>query len=148
MYSDFHTLLKTASIYWGLNMHGCSKQTTSSYTLCRKKTFIFWLEFYGSISLRTKNSHDANFVMISCTGGCHNDNLLSHQWWQSWHHDNSWFSMIPWYLIANKSATSYLSGNVQKYCSNFSHKFSIFIFLLGCIWRQQLLTRKWLHWIH
>ena len=47
--------------------------------------------------------HEIWHLMLSCfvitggTWGCHNDNLRCHHWWQSWHHDNSWFSV--WYWI-------------------------------------------------
>ena len=29
--------------------------------------------------------HDTNFVVNGGNGGCHNDNILCHQWRQSWH---------------------------------------------------------------
>ena len=41
--------------------------------------------------LKTNSYHDANFVIIGDTTGCHktqNDDFQWHQWWQSWHHDN------------------------------------------------------------
>ena len=34
--------------------------------------------------------HEANFVI---TDGYLSINLQCHKWWQSWHHDNSWFSV-------------------------------------------------------
>ena len=37
--------------------------------------------------------HNAKFVVSSGTTDCHNDNLWSHQWKQSWHHNNSLFSV-------------------------------------------------------
>ena len=42
--------------------------------------------------------HDANFVITGGTTGCRDDNLWCHQWWQSWHHDNSLsvFSNYVW----------------------------------------------------
>ena len=42
---------------------------------------------------KLKSCQNANFVIISGTLGCHNDNLQCHQWQQSWHHDNSHFSV-------------------------------------------------------
>ena len=36
-------------------------------------------------SLKTKNCHDANFIIGGDTRGCHNDNLQSHKWPKSWH---------------------------------------------------------------
>ena len=42
---------------------------------------------------KTESCNDANFVITGGTGGCHYDNLQCHQWWQSWHHNNSQFSM-------------------------------------------------------
>ena len=44
-------------------------------------------------SLKNKSCHDANFVITGGTAGCY-DNLQCHQWWQSWHHEDSWFSVI------------------------------------------------------
>ena len=37
--------------------------------------------------------HDANFVIIGSTKDCHNNNLWCHEWQQSWHDDNSQFSV-------------------------------------------------------
>ena len=37
--------------------------------------------------------HDAIFVVTDGIAGCHNNNLWCHQWWQSWHHENSQFSV-------------------------------------------------------
>ena len=45
------------------------------------------------IALKTERRHDANFVVIGGTAGCHNDNLRCRQCRQSWHHDNSQFSL-------------------------------------------------------
>ena len=39
------------------------------------------------------NCHDANILFTGGTKDCHFDILLSHQWWQSWHHDDCWFSV-------------------------------------------------------
>ena len=45
-------------------------------------------------SLKTKNCYDDNFVITGSTcGGCCYDNLQCHKWFQSWHHDDSWFSV-------------------------------------------------------
>ena len=49
-----------------------------------------WLAI-GQVSVKTKSCHDANFVIIGGTTGCRYDNLWCHQWWQSWHHDDSVF---------------------------------------------------------
>ena len=46
-----------------------------------------------SLKPRVESYHDANFVVIGSTGGCHNDNLRCHQWQQCWHHDNSRFAV-------------------------------------------------------
>ena len=42
--------------------------------------------------LNTENRYDANLVVTGGTGGCY-DNQRYHQWRQSWHHDDSRFSM-------------------------------------------------------
>ena len=49
---------------------------------------------------KSKCCHDANFVITGGTAGCC-ANLLCHQWWQSWHHDNSWFPVEHIYWICN-----------------------------------------------
>ena len=46
-----------------------------------------------SVTLKTKSCRNANFDVTGGTVGCHNDNLRCHQWRQSWHYDNSWFSV-------------------------------------------------------
>ena len=46
-------------------------------------------------TLKTVNCHDANFVITGGIVGCRYDNLRCHQWWQSWHHDESRFSVWP-----------------------------------------------------
>ena len=42
--------------------------------------------------LKTENCHCVNFVGTGGMGGFHYDNFWGHQWWQSWHLDNSVFS--------------------------------------------------------
>ena len=46
-----------------------------------------------SVTLKTKSCRNANIDVTGGTVGCHNDNLRCHQWRQSWHYDNSWFSV-------------------------------------------------------
>ena len=53
---------------------------------CKHAQMHWWLQ-----SLNTKCCHEANFVITGNTAGCRNDNLQWSQWWQSWHHGNSWF---------------------------------------------------------
>ena len=48
---------------------------------------------WGYASTETVSHHDANFVITGGTGGCQNDNLQCHQWWQSWNHGYAQFSM-------------------------------------------------------
>ena len=48
----------------------------------------------GRISVKLKSCHDANFVITVGPTGCHYDNLWCYQRWQSWHHDNSPFSVM------------------------------------------------------
>ena len=38
-----------------------------------------------------RSCYDANSAISGGTAGCHYDNVECHQWWQSWHHDNSVF---------------------------------------------------------
>ena len=42
-------------------------------------------------ALNEENCRDANFVITGGNGGCHDDNLKCHQWWQRSHHDNPHF---------------------------------------------------------
>ena len=44
-------------------------------------------------TLKTERRHGANFVVTGNTEGCHNDKQHCGQWRQSWHHDNTWFSV-------------------------------------------------------
>ena len=57
------------------------------------------------ITLKTKIFHDANFVIIGGTRGCHHDKLWCHQWWQSWHHDD--------YLCSNVIYTTHTTHQWQ-----------------------------------
>ena len=45
-----------------------------------------WIRLY---TLNTESCYYVDFVVIGGTAGCHYDNLQCHQWWQSWHHENS-----------------------------------------------------------
>ena len=45
-------------------------------------------------SLKTKNCHNANFVITRGTGGCCYDNFLCRQWRQIWHYDDFRFSVM------------------------------------------------------
>ena len=45
-----------------------------------------WIQLY---TLNTESCYYVDFVVIGGTAGCHYDNLQCHQWWQSWHHENS-----------------------------------------------------------
>ena len=51
-----------------------------------------------SVSAEDKSYHDANFVIIGGTTGCHNDNLWCRQQSQSWHHDNFGIQCWSFYL--------------------------------------------------
>ena len=46
--------------------------------------------------MTTKSDNHANFVITDGTAGCHHDNLRCHQWWQSWHHNISLFSVVQY----------------------------------------------------
>ena len=48
---------------------------------------------YLKIIENIRSCHDANFVVTGGTAGCLYDNLQCRQWQQSWHHDNSPFSL-------------------------------------------------------
>ena len=39
-----------------------------------------------------ESCHDDNVIVIGSIAGCHNDELLCCQWWQSCHHNNCWSS--------------------------------------------------------
>ena len=47
-------------------------------------------------SLKTESRHDAEFLVIGSTTGCHKDNLWYRHWWQSWHLDNTLFFSEFW----------------------------------------------------
>ena len=48
---------------------------------------------YGH-TLGIESCHDANFAVTIGAAGCCYDNLWYHQWLQSWHHDDSVFSVV------------------------------------------------------
>ena len=54
-----------------------------------------WLTLNHQEEIHWKLSHyGANFVVSGGTSRYHYDNLQCHQWWQSWHHDNSQFQFM------------------------------------------------------
>ena len=48
---------------------------------------------FAHLQWKPKSCHDVNFMITIGITGCHGDNLQSNQWWPTWHHDNSWFSV-------------------------------------------------------
>ena len=61
--------------------------------------------------LKTQSCHDAAFVVTGgITGSCY-DNQWCHQWWQSWHYDNSQFSVSQ--KVSPKSCIV-TDGNCEK----------------------------------
>ena len=60
-------------------------------TLMQQLLFSLWTGFNRNLRV---NCDDANLIIIGDIRGCHNDNLWCHQWWQSWYHDNSLFSVF------------------------------------------------------
>ena len=51
-----------------------------------------WTTFHES----SKSSYCVNLVVTGGNWGCRHDNHRCHQWWQSWHHNNSWLSVVKW----------------------------------------------------
>ena len=72
-------------------------------------------------TMKSEGRKDANFVVTGSTGGCHNDNLRCHQWRQSWHLDNSQFSvMLMQFTRRMGSGGCYLvTNNSQMSCRYF-----------------------------
>ena len=64
---------------------GVSRKQNIPYQPDQKKSLS---EISLTTSMKPESCQDANFVTTGGTGGCHYDNLLCHQLWQSWHHDN------------------------------------------------------------
>ena len=59
--------------------------------LFKQQSSCWWCEMLLAWhTLNCKICHDANFVVDGDTNSCHDGNLLWHQEWQSWHHDQSW----------------------------------------------------------
>ena len=77
--------------------HNCHQSNITNF-LCEK---------WHAWPLKTENCHDANFVITGGTGGCHYDNLQCHQWWQSWHHDCSWFSVSCCFILSLEALESW-----------------------------------------
>ena len=90
-YRTFMMSITSLLLYWWVNW----MLSIMNMMFIRKMPQGFngiWLLWYQGIqkhTLKTEHCHDANFVITSGTGGCLYDNLQCHQWWQSWHHDNS-----------------------------------------------------------
>ena len=68
-------------------------EDTTTTTETTPNRFIFY-------ALKTESHHDANFVVTGGTVGCLYDNLRCHQWRQSWHYDNSRFSVCDMLDVA------------------------------------------------
>ena len=58
--------------------------------MCQCHWLLLWYFFFLVYphSYTENRCHDANFVVISGTGGCHSDDLPCYQCWQSRHHDH------------------------------------------------------------
>ena len=93
-------LLLLCGIIWStlLDCHnsGWTIDFANGFSLWHNQTLMQQLLcfFVNWIYQKTESCHDANFIIIGDIRGCHNDNLWCHQWWQSWHHDNSLFSVF------------------------------------------------------
>ena len=81
---------------------GWAKESTSTQGI-----FVKWLPLVSSctsqsivvnysikVLLKTKSCNDANFVFTSGTACILYDNQRCLQWQQSWHCDDSWFSVV------------------------------------------------------
>ena len=78
-----------------------------------------------STLLKTESCPEANFVITGDTGGCLNDNLQCHHWWQSWHYDNKvgiittpsfqWYYGIYSMLLPRNSTPVVLSNYTHTY---------------------------------
>ena len=73
-----------------IERHLSTAEHNKAWTECIILGAYYTLDHNGKYSIpKTKHHHDANIVITGGTAGCHDDNLQCHQWWQSWHHDNS-----------------------------------------------------------
>ena len=73
--------------------------------------------FIGHIrqTLKTERCHhDGNFVITGGTRGCHYDNLWCLQWWQSWHHENSGFSVDAIPYLAHYCMFTWHTGEMEQ----------------------------------
>ena len=76
--------------------------TPSPETISDIIAIKIWISLHPKVAMTGENISEspkidsfqnANFVVISGTASLHNDNFRIRQWRQSWHHDNSWFSV-------------------------------------------------------
>ena len=82
--------------------HDVMMRFTQLFFIMWNPNYIIWLSFHiakqicvnlNLCPLKIKCWYNANFVVTGGTAGCLNDNLQCHQWPQSWHYDNSQFSV-------------------------------------------------------
>ena len=70
--------------------------------------------FTNIVSPKTENWHDGKFVITGMTAGCDYDNLWYHQWWQSWHLDDSWFSVLSEILVSISTHHNFLHHCIMR----------------------------------
>ena len=85
--------------------------------------------------LNTESCHDAHFVVTGAKT-CHNDNMWWHYRRQSWHHDNSLFSMPPQFKPTTQWILRYLTVYIFPVYTLYLVKYTHGVL---CFWWYQLL---------
>ena len=68
-------------------------QRQNSCCLHQNHKYIIATKFCMHWKAKVVNMPTLLTLVVAGTMGCHYDNLQYHQWWQSWHYDNSQCSM-------------------------------------------------------
>ena len=83
----------------GANLPGLTSQGLTSLWWHALRTLTALIGRCGcdlkSVNEFTKKTIMPTFIITGgIAGGCHQDNLQCHQWWQCLHYNNSWFSVF------------------------------------------------------
>ena len=91
LYATPHSFYQRVWCQWLLSLRNFNSRLAK-----RLLVFNGYLANRGLTSLvkeATGSCHDASFPITAGTGNCLVDNPRSHQWGQSWHHDNLWVTV-------------------------------------------------------
>ena len=97
-------------------------------------------------TLKAKSCHDAIFVVTDGIGGCLYDNLQCHQWRQSRHYDNSWFSVKANIYVTWMTVTRWISSFIDVLLKKHELQHVLDINCLAWAFNLLLLLIALTHW--